>query len=95
MSKKVTFAALVKRVGDLPMTVMASHESPAPGSSITVAEPSSRAIDAAQMLGGSFPGATGRVLRIAGNLDRLMRLTQPSTSSTCGQCGLQVVGHNG
>jgi hypothetical protein len=91
MPKGAAFAELVKRVGtgDLPMTILASAESP------VRAEPSNQSLRTAQFLVGTFPGATNRVLRVAERLDLLTRLARPVSPSKCEQCGLETVGSNG
>jgi hypothetical protein len=71
MSKTRTFEQLVRRAGPLPVTAMASAESP----------PTSVAAKrAAHTLVGGLPGAERRVSRVAKKLDRLVALEKSQSA---------------
>lgn len=62
-----TFEELVRRVGPVPVTGLASAESP---------PLSAASVRVAQSLVGSLPRAESRVARIAAKLDRLVKLSE-------------------
>jgi hypothetical protein len=72
MTKARTFAQLVRRAGALPVTGMASAESP---------PASAAAKRAAETLVGGLPGAARRVSRVAKKLDRLAALESSAGQS--------------
>ncbi len=62
-----TFEELVRRVGPLPVTGLASAESP---------RVSAASVRAARTLVGGLPGGETRVARVAAKLDRLVELSR-------------------
>jgi hypothetical protein len=62
-----TFEELVRRVGPLPVTGLASAESP---------PVSAASVRAARTLVGGLPGGETRVARVAAKLDRLVELSR-------------------
>jgi hypothetical protein len=70
--ERPTFEALVRRVGPLAVTGLASAESP-PVSAVSV--------HAARTLVGGMPGAEARVARVAAKLDRLVALSKNAEPS--------------
>jgi hypothetical protein len=77
MAKELTFAELAKRVGGLPVTLMATAEAP----TVSVRAPSNQAMSVARALVGALPAADERVMRVAAKLQRLVSLTQLESGS--------------
>jgi hypothetical protein len=65
--ERPTFEELVRRVGPLPGTGLASAESP---------PVSAASVRAARTLVGGLPSAESRVARVAAKLDRLVELSK-------------------